>query len=94
MPDGTKDPMARCHVYKGAFIPGCMGGAVYGRSGCTCDPKGKPGLGAQVEKLEGRLKILEEFVYRNVKAPTPTPISRGLRSGDLAAETGSTQKES
>ena len=29
---------ASCRNYKGVFIPNCMGGAVYGKDRCTCQP--------------------------------------------------------
>lgn len=34
--------MMRCHTEKGVFIPGCMGGAIHGKRGCTCPSSAKP----------------------------------------------------
>lgn len=40
------------------FVPQCIGGAVYGPGGCTCNPK------AQRKALEQKLIELEEHVAK------------------------------
>ncbi len=60
----------RCHTEKGAFIPGCMGGAVYGsKDGCTCPSRAEMERDSQenIHALEARLLSLEIFVYKNVR---------------------------
>ncbi len=59
----------RCHAEKGAFIPGCMGGAVYGKEGCTCPSRAEMEKDSQdkIRALETRLLLLESFVYKNVR---------------------------
>lgn len=64
----------RCRTIKGVHIPGCMGGAVYGHSGCTCPSPSerKKDLDQRVKGLEYRLSELEKFVHRgNVVALKP-----------------------
>ena len=48
-PDGSKH-----------WLPDCMGGAVYGEQGCTCEraPK-KSKLEKKIEELEKRIALLE-----------------------------------
>ena len=41
------------------FFPGCMGGAVYGIDGCTCERKTVKEL---IVELEGRMLTLEEQI--------------------------------
>ena len=52
-----------CNSRKGYFPPGCMGGAVYGKDGCTCrETVAKKNLEDKQEFLEGRVKKLEKMV--------------------------------
>lgn len=56
----------RCHDIPDAelgriHIPGCMGCAVYGHEQCTCPPRPRRvDLEARVDKLEARLRVLEQ----------------------------------
>ena len=55
----------RCHKEKGVLIPGCMGGAVYGKSGCTCDTPGqqRDSLAKELKALQARVLALEKLAY-------------------------------
>jgi len=57
----------KCHKEKGVLIPGCMGGAVYGKSGCTCDSPGqqRDNLAKEIKALQARVLSLEKLVYGN-----------------------------
>lgn len=44
------------------FLPGCMGGAVYGPYGCTCEKPSRSSLERRIEKLEKRVKQLESMI--------------------------------
>ena len=57
----------RCHKEKGVLIPGCMGGAVYGKSGCTCDSPGqqRDNLAKELKALQVRVLALEKLAYGN-----------------------------
>ncbi len=48
----------RCHTYRGAHIPGCMGCAVYGHHRCTCKSS-STALLDRMQKLERRVARLE-----------------------------------
>lgn len=56
--------MARCHMHNAGgerfFLPGCMGGAVYGRDGCTC-PTGK-GEEQRIYELECEVAELKKQI--------------------------------
>lgn len=59
--------MCRYILYKGVrfFLPDCMGGAVYGLTGCTCSVKRKKSatymsIIRKIKDLEKRIKILEQ----------------------------------
>lgn len=61
------------------LIPGCMGAAVYGISGCTCPPRPKrynakriENLAKQCERLADEVKRLAKEV-RRFKAPAKRP---------------------
>lgn len=55
-----------CRNVDGVYVPGCIGGAVYGRWACTCDRAAhRKTLEQRIEALERRIKKLEK--------PTPTP---------------------
>jgi len=49
------------------FIPGCMGGAVYGPERCTCNrEKSRARLAERVEELESQVRgLLEREKVRN-----------------------------
>ncbi len=49
-----------CREWKGVHIPGCMGCAVYGHSGCTCREMKK----TDYEKLLERFERLEKRVAK------------------------------
>ena len=54
------------------FIPGCMGGAVYGPDGCTCiQTKDKPNdisiAWDRIDRLEKSIRKLEAFIHRHCK---------------------------
>lgn len=54
-----------CGIYKGVWIPGCMGGAVYGRTGCTCKrPRKSPRPSEEPGVMLERIKRLERRVAR------------------------------
>lgn len=42
------------------LLPGCMGGAIYGEAGCTCDPPNgsNADLRQRIEQLEARVDAL------------------------------------
>jgi hypothetical protein len=46
------------------FIPGCMGGAVYGPGGCTCtsDITATDEMEIRIERLEKKVKQLEDII--------------------------------
>lgn len=59
--------MARCHwhVAEGErfFLPGCIGGAVYGSNGCTCGVRDKRISQEQrIFELEARVAELEALI--------------------------------
>lgn len=58
----------RCHSERGVFIPGCMGGAVYGKRGCTCPPRNARD---EIEKLTARVAKLERIVSDLRGSPSP-----------------------
>mgnify|MGYP006961553976 CR=1 FL=1 len=44
-------------------LPGCMGAAVYGPDGCTCEPVSREqALEDRIERLEDRIEKLERMV--------------------------------
>ncbi len=52
---------ALCRNVRGVYIPGCIGGAVYGRHRCTCDPIAhRKTMEERMEALERRVKMLEK----------------------------------
>jgi hypothetical protein len=55
----------RCHKEKGVLVPGCMGGAVYGKSGCTCDTPSqqRDELARELASLHRRVLALERLAY-------------------------------
>lgn len=62
----------RCHWVKdkdvpgGKFqVPGCIGCAVYGPSGCTCGPAGsKRAMEQEIDELKERVRELETKIRR------------------------------
>lgn len=53
----------RDHKIGRYFVPGCMGGAVYGEGGCTCDRK-KNTTAERIAQLERRVEDLTATVTR------------------------------
>ena len=52
-----------CYDWKGVHIPGCMGCAVYGHSGCTCRAMKKDDMVElldRISRLEKRVRKLEK----------------------------------
>lgn len=53
----------RCHMHTAEgerfFLPGCMGGAVYGKDGCTCPKRSAKSTEQIVFELEERIADLE-----------------------------------
>jgi hypothetical protein len=45
------------------WLPDCMGGAVYGKVGCTCKKKPRKKVGPKIKELEERIKRLEDNVF-------------------------------
>lgn len=65
--------MDRCHIYKGHFIPGCMGAAAAMGCGktlkeikeyCTCEEPTKADLEGQIYKLKLRIENLEKRLLK------------------------------
>jgi hypothetical protein len=59
-----------CHYFtdKGVgkvFLPMCMGGAVYGRSGCTCDRKNAEK--SELEQLRQQVSKLQDQIDKLTK---------------------------
>lgn len=60
----------RCHYFvdresgSRIFYPGCMGGAVYGISGCTCPPSPRRYNAIRLEKLADKCDKLADAVKR------------------------------
>lgn len=56
--------MARCHMHTAEgerfFLPGCMGGAVYGRDGCTCQRRTDKSTEQRIFELEAKIAELEK----------------------------------
>lgn len=55
--------MSRCRKIDGVFIPGCAGGAINGKAGCTC-----PSLADSVDAHESRIAELEHLVAKLANA--------------------------
>jgi len=58
---GEEDMSDKCYMYKGHYIPGCMGGAVYGKRGCTCEKKTN---GDRIAELEAEVAKLRAIIDR------------------------------
>lgn len=58
----------RCHTDGGVFIPGCMGGAVYGKRGCTCTrdavERKRDELADAIRELARAIKVAERLLAR------------------------------
>lgn len=63
--------MDRCrHIYASGtrvYVPGCMGGAVYGISGCTCQPAPVRHNAKQLEELSNTCDRLADAVKELAK---------------------------
>lgn len=58
--------MARCHMHttqgERFFLPGCIGGAVYGKNGCTCPKRSAKETEQRIFELEARVAELEKQI--------------------------------
>lgn len=68
LPDGTK-----------FWYPDCMGGAVYGKTGCTCPSKPRKKSKTKIQELEDRIKNLEDIVKEIQAGGNLTTTRKGAK---------------
>ena len=73
--------MSKCCVYESVYIPGCMGGAVYGRHACTCGMTSEH----RVEATEANAKEIAKLWKRiiELEGPQGLQLIKGFRDESL-----------